>query len=922
MQQSGYDEMQLLQQQLMPKQLHALQRQQQNFLNPSSTLQKKANNTGQFPVLLDEMPLNDSSQRYTNWAPRNASSGQQGTAMFSMGLGSQQLDISQYGNQVAAARNYMGQQQPPIQAMYQEPGNLAARPPIAQSQNSLMQLSDFNNPFLISQYDMSPVQASLQHGAFVSNLGASSGRQEEQESWSSFQQKDTKMSQALVPLDPLEEKILFNTDDSSISEIASGVFGDKFDSVNFSSRFPSMQSGSWSALMQTAVAEASSSDTGLQEEYSGLTYQNMELSADINDISNFMDSEKQQAGCVNNNTLQGSASLNSSFPGFQVPLDQLRSGIFQDESTHDSAQRSSNVTGHWGDCNPHEKISRGNQQVLSGVSFDNLSTGNMYLQSSGMLDQLQPQTGNYRSSTADTSASQLAGMSSLDPSQGGKWLNVPSQLGKAGIVPQFIQQSDPATVSVSQMQTINPFVASQPHNATFPGVSLNTGLGGHTSSQTRSPQQGTNRQFNVWMDLPTRQHSLDQGALNVPLNSSYSTSPLGNLGSWQKTQHMSASAYNMQQRVGLPQEEGSSVKSIFDFTASNIDFNKLQGENNIDFGTSSKLYEQGYGFKTPMDSGMNSMSQLKSIAFADPKMEQNVYSSGKQPSGSSHLNLPASAPVWFKQMGAFRNDQMQPAYDSQETPDQLPQHSESLNAVTKDREIIAPKKRKLMRRKQLAWHKEVSNASQREHTISRAEEEWARVANLLVEKAEYDTQSEFAPPFHRSKRRLVLTSQLTQQLFEPPPSFLLFSAALSSYDALLFFVARATLGDACSSTQKGENVLPLMSPEVEKIPEKIENFERRDMQHSEVAKNLTEKAKKLGESLERLEKTISMADIQFEIADLDKFSVINRFARFHSKGPDSGHPTQSTLLKPIPQRYIAVGPMPRNLPEGVQCISL
>lgn len=771
MQQSGYDEMQLLQQQqVMLKQLHALQSQQQlqqqNFLNPySSTVQKQVNISGQFPPPVDEMPLNDSSQGYINWAQRSASPGQQGTfnrTMFSMGLGSQQLDISLYGTPVANARGNMGQQ-PPIQFMYQEPGSLTARPPSGQSQKSLMQLSDFNNPFLKNQYDLSPAQASLQQGAFMSNLGVqgrgmsepssvhglnngvlsgnllmgnsqqfdtsskdSSGRQREQASWSSFQQKDTKLSQGLVPLDPLEEKILFNMEDSSISEIASGVFGDKFDSANFSGPFPSMQSGSWSALMQTAVAEASSSDTGLQEEFSGLTYQNMELSADNNNISNFMDSDKQQAGCVNNNPLQGSAPLNSSFPGFQLPSDQLRSGIFQDGSTPDSTQRSSNASGHWVDCNPQQKLPRGNQQVQSGVSFDNLSTGNMYVQSSGMLDQLQSQTGNHRSSTADSSASHVA-MPSLDPSQGGKWLNVPGHLGKAGIFPHFIQQNDSATVSLSQMQTINPYVASQPDNATFSGVNLDAGLGGYTSNQTRSPQQGTNRQFNVWMDLPTRQHPLDQESLKVPLNTTPSVEIFGSdVASWQKAQNMSAAAYNMPQRVVLPQEQGAAAKNISDLTASNKEFNKLQGENNMVFGTFSKFYEQNYGRKMPMDSGMSSMSQLKSFAFDEPKMEQNVCSSGKQPSGinaigsgmeHSHLNLPASAPVWFKQMGAFRNDQMQPAHDSQETPDQLAQHSKPINTMNKLREIITPKRRKLMRTKQLAWNEEVSCASQRDHTI-------------------------------------------------------------------------------------------------------------------------------------------------------------------------------------------------------------
>ncbi|ESQ41529.1 hypothetical protein EUTSA_v10012599mg [Eutrema salsugineum] len=935
MQQSGYDEMQLLQQQVMLKQLHALQMQQQNFLNPySSTVQKQANNSGlQFPPLLDEMPLNDSSQGYLNWAQGNAFPGQQGTldkTMFSVGLGSQQPDLSLYGTPVANTRGNIGQK-PPIQVMYQDPGSLAARLPSGQSQKSLMQSSDFSYPFFKSQYDLSPPQASLHNGAFMSNLGVrgmseagsfqglsngihsgnllsqqfdtssknSSRRQEEQASWSSFQQKGTKQSQGLVPLDPLEEKILFNMEDSSISEIASGVFGDKFDSVNISSPFPSMQSGSWSALMQTAVAEASSSDTGLQEEFSGLTYQNMELPADINDISNFLDSDKQQAGGVNNNTLHGSASLNSSFPGFQVPSDQLGSGVFQDDSTLDSTQRSSNVTGHWMDFNPQPKI-----------SFENVSTGNMYLQSSGMLDQLQSQTGNHRSITADSSASQLAGMSSTD--QGGKWLNVPRQLGKPGIFPQHIQQNDLATVSVSQMQMINPFVASQPDNATFPGVNLDAGLGGHTFSQTRSPQQGTNQQFNVWMDLPTRQHPLDQESLKVPLSS---TSPVEISGSdvttSQKAQRMSPTAYNMPQKFGLPQEQGAAAKNISDFTASNKDSNKLQGENNMDYGTCLK-----------------SMSQLESCASDDPKMEQNVCSSGKQPTLASgmvrcQLNLPASAPVWFKQMGAYRNDQMQPVHDSQETRDQLLQQFEPLNTMNKHVEIIATKKRKLMRTKQLSWHEEVSNASQRDHSISGAEQEWARVTNLLVEKAEYGTQTfEFAPPLHRSKRRLVLTSQLMQQLFDPPPSFIFSAASSRSYDFLFFFIARATLGDACSLTHKGETVLPSSSSEVENIPEKTENCERKDVQHSEVAKKLIDKAEKLKESFERLEKTPSVADIKFDIADSERFSVINRFARFHSKGSVSGNPSQSTLLKPIPQRYVAMGPLPRYLPEGVQCLSL
>ncbi|CAN8236309.1 unnamed protein product [Cochlearia groenlandica] len=906
-------------QQFQPRyQFPQLQRQdqfrQQNFFNPhSSIVQKIGNNSGQFPTPLYEMPINDSSQGYINWGQRDASSVQQGTINRTMF--SQQHDISLYGT-----RGNMIPQ-PPIQAMYQEPGSLAARPPSGQFHNSMMQLPDINNAFLKSQYDLSPANLSLQEGmseagsvhglnneVLCGNLDMGSSQRFDTSSKvvSSFQQKDTELSQSLVPLDPLEEKILFDLEDSSMSN-----------------SFPSMQSGSWSALMQTALSEASSSNTGLQEEFSSLTYQNMELSADINDISNFMDSDEQHAGCINNNTLQDSGSLNSSFPGFQLPSDQLRPCIFKDEYTLDSTQKSSKLSGHWVDSNSQQMISGGNQQVQSNVSFDNLSTANMYLQSSGMLNQLQSQTCNQSSTRGDSSASHLAGMSSFDPSQGGQ---VPGLVRKVGAFPHFTQHNDPATVYASQIQTINPFVASQPDNTTFPGTYSDSGFGDHTSSQTRSPQHGTNHQFNVWMDLPTHQHTSDQELLKAPLNSTSGS----HVKAWQKAVQMSFPSYNMPQRVRLPQEQGAAAKNVFVFNASNKDANKLQGQTNMGFGTCSKLYEQSNGLKMSMGSGTSSISLLKPFAFNDPKMEQTFCSTGQQPSGSNdiangmeqnHLNLPASAPVWFKQTGALRDDQRQPALYSEETPSQLTQYSKPLKTVNKT-EIITPEKHKLMRRKQMAWHEQVSNASQKDHTISRAEQEWARVSKLLVEKAEYDTQTfEFALPLHRSKRRLVLTSQLMQQLFDPPHSFIMFSAASSSYSSLLFFVGRETLGDACSLTHKRENELPSLSHEVEKIPEKNKNFEKRDLQHYEVAKRLTEKAKTIGESFNRLEKTLPLPDIRCEIADLERFSVINRFARFHSKGPVANN-HGSSQLKPIPQRYVTVRPMPQSLPDGVHCLSL
>lgn len=86
--------------------------------------------------------------------------------------------------------------------------------------------------------------------------------------------------------------------------------------------------------MQSAVAEATSSDnTGLQEEWSGLSYQNPDLSTD-NQPSNIVDSGNQHTSWADDN-LQSASSLyskpelmfndsnTSGFSGFQQSGGQI-----------------------------------------------------------------------------------------------------------------------------------------------------------------------------------------------------------------------------------------------------------------------------------------------------------------------------------------------------------------------------------------------------------------------------------------------------------------------------------------------------------------------------------------------------------------------------------------------------------------------
>lgn len=51
----------------------------------------------------------------------------------------------------------------------------------------------------------------------------------------------------------------------------------------------------------------------------------------------------------------------------------------------------------------------------------------------------------------------------------------------------------------------------------------------------------------------------------------------------------------------------------------------------------------------------------------------------------------------------------------------------------------------------------------------------------------------------KSKRRLVLTTQLVQQLFNPPPAAVLSADFKLHNESVVYSVARLALGDSCSS---------------------------------------------------------------------------------------------------------------------------
>ncbi|KAF8378805.1 hypothetical protein HHK36_030154 [Tetracentron sinense] len=462
-QQSGFNDMQLLQQHIMFKQLQELQRQQQldearqqNSINQLSAAIAKQATGDQLPALINGARIHDASNYLLpteliggdskvpstsqmfmvgnmNWVQRGASpavqgfpnglmfSPEQGQAVRSVNLVPQQLDQSLYGAPIAGTRGNLSQYSHLVEIshgstdMFTKAGGNQVEKPIMQS-------PAFINSFQGDQCAVLPDQVCMQDGPFVSKQGSQGrnllgnvpvqdynngvmlenfhhvntkprsapqqefhGRQE-RAGWSGNLPEKTANqvgpSQGLVTLDPTEEKILFNTDDNiwdapfgRSTNMVTGGYGNPLEVTDYLNVLPSIQSGSWSALMQSAVAETSSSDTGLQEEWSGLSFQKTELSAGNQPVT-FNESGKQQTSWADNN-LQSASSLNiRSFPPFEdanmspsgfrqsgIKFSYERSERMQPGSSHESIQQSPNEAMKWLDRSSQQNsIVKGSQQ--------------------------------------------------------------------------------------------------------------------------------------------------------------------------------------------------------------------------------------------------------------------------------------------------------------------------------------------------------------------------------------------------------------------------------------------------------------------------------------------------------------------------------------------------------------------------------
>nr|XP_043634788.1 uncharacterized protein LOC122605896 [Erigeron canadensis] len=225
------------------------------------------------------------------------------------------------------------------------------------------------------------------------------------------------------------------------------------------------------------------------------------------------------------------------------------------------------------------------------------------------------------------------------------------------------------------------------------------------------------------------------------------------------------------------------------------------------------------------------------------------------------------------------------------------------------------KKRRYPTYERLPWHKEVAEVCSWLYDMSTAELEWVHAVGRLPEKSKEQAKG-IADPLsmvHYRKRRLNITTQLMQLLFRAP-AVILSEDAAAHCDSVTYHAARLALADACNlCSTSGKNITFDWSS---------------DLDLSKTVEALIDKSKRLQDQLSRMEEGEStILEVRLDYQNLEKFSVTNRFAKFHARGELLTGDTESSGVsssnpKVYSQRLFKVSPMPDTIPEGQKCISL
>lgn len=882
----------MLQRQIMFKQLEELQRQkklqelndprQHNVINQQSLLHNKQANGAQYAPLINGTPVRDPSQMFM-FGNNNLVQGfqnrlpylqSQNQVLHSSGLAPQLIDgtpIPTPGHGYSHFPRFQG-------ATRESSGEI---------------IDTISRPSMNDQLNVSYQERNM--------FGPVSSQGSDQQEFGRGQEQG--IDQDVSGLDPMEQKFLFDTDDTSLGGFAN-MFEDETDN---SQALPSLQSGSWSALMQSALEETSSTDTGVQEEWSGLSFQNPEPSNDI----------FQQ-----NNSFQNASSLSSRPEHLKTANASLSiPGSLQ------SHQALSGPTGEYGIVpNNDMEFKKGllaEHQSQSKASEATAIKSSDSTSMSAIVDRSADVSA--LDSNAQTSRHMVELLNKVD-----KFREYRHGTPSAGYT-----DSAP-TSEMPKVETADTF--TPPTNSSAPQY-----FGLKVGAQTQRPpmsyfdlsqisQQAianSARQGNVWVDIPSQQQ---QNLSGVGIYKAPSGSP----------SISDVANSRMETASEAPKEANSQMYRSNDLLEASGHVLNSQGFEEQSFSGRSEanmslkqahISSHGYSplnpatLKNEMVDSETKVPQLTSMSHLTSTYDQYktmLMSSAKnscypplQDVSQPHRNNS------FVQMNIANTSQYGSWPVSGTNSNQLT--SPYLQHLNMPSLVSQSKKRKFPEYELLPWHKEATKGSSRLHDMSIAELEWAHAAKRIPQKLKEEAEAlGDSPSMVHSKKRIILTTQLMQVLFRPAPAGILSDDAAACYNTVTYFAARLALGDACSLVNRSHTPSDISDSSSGKNDTSKGSS---DQNLSKIVEDLIARAKKLEDELLRLENGGSVLEIRLESQDLEKFSVINRFAKFHSRAQMAAAETgssggASTVTKLYPQRYVTASQMPKIVPEGHNCLSL
>ncbi|CAI0431680.1 unnamed protein product [Linum tenue] len=1102
----GIGDMQLLQQQLILKQMQEFQRQRQhhqqlqqqestrqlNILNHVSSLGKHAL-VSQSQSMINGIPVQDASgyllqpeviAANTNWQQhsmspdmRGSSSGlgfslEQNQALHLMGVVPQKVDQSLYGVPISGTR---------VTSSHFSPIQMDKAPP--------QQMSSNNNSLIANQYTVSSNKVNDQEGPSglrqgfqggnvvgrVDTQGVDSGVNleclQQVNSWQSSvptqeflgrqdgeapsipsQEKTVGQavsSQNATTLDPTEERILYGSDDNlwdafgNSDHVGSGCLNTESTEAP-GGALSFLQSGTWSALMQSAVAEASSVDVSTQEEWSGPGSQCTEPQNGNRLIRTVNGSGKQQTAWAGN-SFQTGLTLNNPFhqsdDNTGINSNEMhrvnRSGV---SSPHDVSEKSqmdsfrkfsqqfvkSNTK--WLDGSHQQKaaveVSHNHEKVVYSPVVDSSAKNISHPWANQAGSPLHNPIGqsfirqngwNFIDSASSNTGSALKSQGKQNPLQAPATNDLKSSIGKNIWRPDPVSNSAVGTISTQSSTGSPPVNTEDSSRNSTPGFSSMM-LNQHSSRDV--PQLGNN--LDVWKHAdPVMNHKgreiTESRSLSMEKSEGVFESS-GNLyASSTVSTEMDIAAFGRSLRPNASLSQNYSLlHQVQDVKNREVDQSgrSLKRPKGSDGSVDPQLAaseggQQLFGHANTargalLNNASSSPDDPKAVGFSGRQTDvhgpnlpsqdmhefggnssRNFADSNDGVTGKGDLSQisPQMAPSWFNQYGTFKNGQVLSTYDARKvtamkhaelalsggrssnrlpipgpleaartTSDDANQHglvrisstpliSEEFSFPQLSRPdsvgmslfVVRPKKRKSVTCDLVPWHKEVIKIPHRLPNMSLAEVEWAKAVHRLTEKVEDDGEIVYdGPPAIKSKKRLMLTTQLMQILLHPPPSWVMSAHATSQYDSAAHCVARLTLGDVCCSVNGSASHASPPSKSGNIIPERLRiSKTKSDQYFSKVMEDLIERTIKVESDLLRLDRSMSVLDLRVECEDLEKFSVINRFAKFHGPGQTAGGAVDtsssggaSNAQKAFLQRYVTALPFPRNIPDRVQCLSL